>query len=90
MITYSELSRKLRSITIPFDNPAMAVMLDEISTEEFKNGRGMLSVVVVQKHGDTEPGVGFFKLAESLGRKVGDKTAFWVAELHTVHGYWSN
>jgi hypothetical protein len=90
MITYSELSKKLRSITIPHDDPAMAVMLDEISTEEFRSGRGMLSVVVVHKHGDMEPGIGFFKLAESLGRRVGDKTSFWVAELHRVHGYWSN
>lgn len=90
MITYSELSKKLRSIAIPYDNPAMAVMLDEISTEEFRSGRGMLSVVVVHKQGDTEPGIGFFKLAESLGRRVGDITSFWVAELHAVDGYWSN
>lgn len=90
MITYSDLSRQLRNISIPYDDPAMAVMLDEISTEEFKAGRGMLSAIVVHKYGDMEPGVGFFKLAESLGRKVTDKTTFWVAELHTVHGYWSN
>jgi hypothetical protein len=90
MITYSDLSRQLRSIAIPYDDPAMAVMLDEISTAEFKAGRGMLSVIVVHKYGDMEPGIGFFKLAESLGRKVADKTTFWVGELHTVHGYWSN
>ena len=90
MITYSDLSKQLRSISIPYDDPAMAAMLDEISTEEFRNGRGMLSVIVVHKYGDMEPGVGFFKLAEFLGRKVADKTAFWVSELHTVHGYWSN
>jgi len=90
MITYSDLSRQLRSIVIPYDDPAMAAMLDEISTEEFKSGRGMLSVIVVHKYGDMEPGAGFFKLAESLGRRVGDKTTFWVTELHAVHGYWSN
>ena len=90
MITYSELSRQLQSIVLPYDDPAMAAMLDEISTDEFKAGRGMLSVVVVHKYGDMEPGVGFFKLADSLGRNVADKTTFWVNELHTVHGYWSN
>jgi len=41
-ITYSDLSRQLLSITIPHDDPAMAVMLDEISTGEFRAGRGML------------------------------------------------
>jgi hypothetical protein len=90
MITYSDLSRQLRTVVIPYDDPAMAAMLDKISTEEFKAGRGMLSVIVVHKYGDMEPGVGFFKLAESLGRRVADKTTFWVAELHAVHGYWSN
>ncbi|MBZ5601831.1 MAG: hypothetical protein LAO79_05945 [Acidobacteriia bacterium] len=68
----------------------MAAMLDEVSTEEFDGGRGMLSVVVVHKYGDMEPGPGFFKLAESLGQRVADKTTFWVNELHKVHGYWSN
>jgi hypothetical protein len=91
MITYSDLSKQLRSIAIPYDDPAMAAMLDEISTEEYKAGRGMLSVIVVHKYGDMEPGSGFFKLAESLGRRVGpDKTAFWITELHMVHKYWSN
>lgn len=90
MITYSDLSKQVHSVVIPYDDPAMAAMLDEISTEESKAGRGMLSVIVVHKYGDMEPGAGFFKLAESLGRKVTGKTAFWVTELHVVHGYWSN
>jgi hypothetical protein len=89
-ITYSDLSLQLRIIAIPYNDPAMAAMLDEISTEEFRAGRGMLSVIVVHKYADKQPGPGFFKLAKSLGRKVEDKTAFWVAELNAVYGYWSN
>jgi hypothetical protein len=88
-ITYSDLSQQLHNITIPHNDPAMAVMLDEISTEEFKAGRGMLSVIVVHKTGDQIPGPGFFKLAKSLGRKVTDKETFWIDELSAVHGYWS-
>jgi len=88
-ITYSDLSAQLRSIVIPYDDPIMAVMLDEISADEFRAGRGILSAVVIHKHGDQEPGTGFFKLAESLGCKVTDKTIFWVSELHAVHEYWS-
>ncbi len=65
-------------------------MLDEIFSEEFRAGRGMLSAIVVHKYGDMEPRVGIFKLAESLGCKFTDKTAFWIAQLHMVHGHWSN
>ena len=56
----------------------MAAMLDEVSTEEFDGGRGMLSVVVVHKYGDMEPGPGFFKLAESLGLKVALCKVRWI------------
>ncbi len=64
-------------------------MLGEISEEEDKAGRGMLTVIVVHKHGDMEPGRGFFDLAKSLGHKWSDKTAFWVKEIKKVHAYWS-
>jgi len=89
-ITYSDLSKRLQTIVIPYDDPAMATMLDEVSSEEFAAGRGMLSAVVIHKHGDQLPGPGFFKLAESLGCAVIDRTSFWVSELQTVHTYWSN
>jgi len=50
----------------------------------------MLSVIVVHKHGDMEPGAGFYDLANSLGFDVKDKMKFWISELHKVHGHWSN
>ncbi len=90
MIAYSELSSRLRTIVLPHDDPAMAAMLDEISTEENQNGRGMLSVLVVHKVGDMDPGNGFYTLAERLGRPFSDRQVFWVNELHKVHDYWAN
>jgi hypothetical protein len=58
--------------------------------EEANAGRGMLSAVVVHKHGEYLPGPGFFKLAEELGIKnEADKLAFWNRQLHKVHDYWS-
>jgi hypothetical protein len=90
MIAYSELSGRLRTIVLPYDDPAMGKMLEEISTEEFQNGRGMLSVVVVHRLGDMEPGTGFYTLAEKLGRKFSDQQAFWISELHRVHDTWAN
>jgi hypothetical protein len=50
----------------------------------------MLSVIVVHKHGDMEPGPGFDDYAADLGLDASDRVAFWVNELHKVHGYWSN
>jgi hypothetical protein len=49
----------------------------------------MLSVIVVHKSGDMQPGHGFFELAESLGRDTSDILACWIAELKRVHAYWS-
>jgi hypothetical protein len=50
----------------------------------------MLSAVVVHKHGDMQPGPGFFELAKALGRDVRDPLVCWVAEFNKVHGYWTN
>ena len=89
MITYGELSQALRCIQIGPHEPAMGAILGEISREEFKNGRGMLSVIVVHKYGDQEPGNGFYECAEGLGLDVSNRMAVWVNQLHAVHGYWA-
>ena len=89
MITYGELCRGLSAIRIDPHDPALWELLGEISHDEAEAGRGMLSVIVVHKYGEMEPGAGFFELAGSLGRDVSDRTTCWVTELHRVHGYWS-
>lgn len=90
MIAYSELASKIKRIRIePFGLP-MSEMLGEISEEEDAAGRGLLTVIVVHKSGDMEPGIGFYDLAAKRGRDISDKTKLWVAELHRVHDYWAN
>lgn len=44
---------------------------------------------VVHKHGDMQPGPGFFELAGSLGRDTSDILKCWIDELKKVHGHWS-
>ena len=84
-IAYGELSSKLTSIQIgPHDN-AMGVMLGQISEEEDACGRGMLSVIVVHKEGDQQPGKGFFELAADLGRDIRDRDRMWIDELNRVY-----
>ncbi len=90
MITYSDLSLELRGIQIAHHEPAMGGILGDISTFESQHGRGMLSVIVVHKHGDMEPGNGFYECAEALGFDISNRMAFWISELHKVHSFWSN
>lgn len=90
MIPYSDLVAEIQAIRFNAHDSTFHHMLGEISVEEDAAGRGMLSVIVVHKHGDMQPGPGFFELAHSLGHKTKDVLEFWVSELHKVHGYWSN
>jgi hypothetical protein len=90
MITYSDLSSELRCIQVGHHDPAMGAILGQISRDEFRSGRGMLSVVVIHKSGDQEPGPGFYECAEDLGLDVSDRMSLWVSQLHKVHGYWAN
>jgi hypothetical protein len=64
-------------------------LIGEISSEEDADGRGMLSVVVVHKGGDMQPGPGFFELAEQLGRDTSNILECWIEELHRVHAVWA-
>jgi molybdopterin synthase catalytic subunit len=89
MIPYSDLVAEIRAITFHAHDSVFHQMLGEISVEEDAAGRGMLSVIVVHKHGDMQPGPGFFELAQSLGHKTKDVLEFWVSELRKVHGSWS-
>jgi len=89
MIPYSELVAKIKTISLEPEAYALAAMLGEISSEEDAAGRGMLTVIVVHKYGDMQPGPGFFDLAEELGRDTSDILTCWVNELKRVHAYWS-
>ncbi len=89
IIPYSELVTKVQTIHLEPDSYALAAMLGEISSEEDAAGRGMLTVIVVHKHGDMQPGPGFFELARDLGCDTSDVLKCWVDELRKVHAYWS-
>lgn len=89
MIAYSELAAKLQSVQLEPNSFALFSLLGDVSWEEDKAGRGMLSVIVVHKAGDMQPGHGFFELARDLGRDTSDILACWITELKKVHAYWS-
>ena len=90
MITYSELVKQIHTIKFDAHDTRLFKLLEEISIDENLEKRGMLSVIVVHKTGDMQPGKGFFELAQILGRNTSDILECWVNELHKVHATWSN
>jgi hypothetical protein len=89
MIPYSELVETVKVIDLEPNCYALSAMLGEISSEEDAAGRGMLSVIVVHKDGDMQPGPGFFGMAKELGRDTSDILKCWIEELKRVHRVWS-
>jgi hypothetical protein len=89
MISYTGFMHRIRSISFatPHDS-RLPQFLAEISTEEAKAGRGMMTALVVRKNGDQKPGGGFFELAERLGYDVSDPEKFWVDEVNKVFASW--
>src|SRR2546421_384136 len=80
-------------VGLDMGNPAhrneIARVLGEISTFEYRAGRPLLSVVVIQRDKNI-PGQGFFKLARQLGAYSGsDDFNYFVTELKKVHAHWA-
>lgn len=88
-IPYSEAVQRIHAIRFEPHDQRFFHMLGQLSSEEDTAGRGMLSAVVVHKHGDMQPGPGFFELAKTLGRDTSDILKCWVDELRKVHAQWS-
>src|SRR5258708_12064840 len=85
MIPYSDLVTKIKTIHVDAHDQRLFHLLGEVSAEEDAAGRGMLSVVVVHKTGDMQPGPGFFELAKQRGRNTSDILKCLFYELKRVH-----
>jgi len=82
-MAYSDLARKINSVSFGPRDRVFHNSLGQISVEEDAAGRGMLSALVVHKD-DGRPGQGFFDLAKRLGRDVTDELRCWNEEVKTV------
>ncbi len=89
-VPYSTLVRLIKTIRLHQHDDWLFNMLWEISTREYTDGRGMLSVVVVRKSGRQLPGGGFFELAASLGKNISNRHRCWWDEFNRVCDHWSN
>ncbi len=86
-ITYGELVTQLPIVIEP-DDPRLSKMLDEISRQEFAEGRGFLTVLVVHKWGDLMPGKGFFDMAADCGAAFTSRERFWAEAFNEVLSAW--
>jgi hypothetical protein len=89
MIPYSDFVKEIRSIYSDHHDVRLSHFLGEISTEESIAGRGMLTALVVHKHGDYQPGPGSFECASSLGRDTSDIVKCWIDEVKKVFAAWN-
>jgi len=91
VIAYSDFIKHVRAITFTDAHDfRLPYFLGEISIEENHSGRGMITALVVYKHGEHKPGPGFFELAQKLGRNTKDLDNCWIDELKTVYAFWAN
>ena len=99
LICYEDLNSQLHlglNFDLSQDRDKIGQWLGEISEEEVKEGRHMLSAVVGHKNGDnvSDPGKGFYNWAQTLGVFHGGddlaKIDFWVKEVKWLYNYWKN
>ncbi|HGM5581255.1 TPA: hypothetical protein ACKP22_002954 [Pseudomonas putida] len=85
-VTYGELVTKLPLAIEPTD-PRLSYLLDEISTEEYAEGRGFLTALVVHQE-DWLPGTGFFTMARRCGAEYKNQETFFLEAFNYVVEYW--
>ena len=88
MVTYTEVTEAIKVISLHPNSSTLFRILGEISIDEGRNGRGMLSAIVIAKKGNHRPGQGFFDLVEA--QAAADRARRWTDELKTVFEYWAS
>jgi hypothetical protein len=89
MIPYSELVGLVTSVNFKAFDQRLFAILGQLSVDEHEAGRPLLSVLVVHKTGDMQPGNGFFELAQALGRNTSDIDKAWIEEVRKVFQHWN-
>lgn len=89
MVPYSELVGRVKAVSFNAFDTRLFAILGQVSVAEHEQGHPLLSVLVVHKSGDMQPGEGFFELAHSLGRNTSDVLRAWIEEVQKVYQFWN-
>lgn len=87
-ISYTELVQGLTAIQIDAHDPRLSIFLEEIVVDENRNGRPLITVLVVHMNGDRMPGNRFYEIAEQLEFEVLNREEFWIQEFQRTLQYW--
>lgn len=76
------------------DRDEIARLLGEIAVHEHREGRPMLTSLIVHRGNDNNPGEGFFAIAQELGFYNGSRDqisrlTFWAKQVTEVHNHWT-
>lgn len=96
-ITYQVLSDQCKLGLVmqfsQYDRTQIGQILGEISAFEHRQGRPLISALVISK-GDKYQGDGFFKLCEELGfgswKKLKADIAFEIEHMNACYDFWKN
>jgi len=83
-----EIEEVLKSLLMSgWHRKLLSYLLFFINLREYVEERPLLSAIVLHE-GGSEPGVGFFKLAEFLDLDCSDRVKFHSEEMKRVMAYW--
>lgn len=85
-ITYGELAREIEVMSLAPNGKLLEGILTQVARREDAQGRGLLSIVVVNKE-DGMPGDGFFALARDRGYQFDSDEEFFRDHLEVVYGH---
>ncbi|MFF0579990.1 hypothetical protein [Streptosporangium saharense] len=84
MTWYGEVASKVSVVKVEPHSFLMSHLLGAVFEEECEAGRPALTSIVTHKHGDKEPGTGFYEMARSLGYRFDEPYLFWAKQVQDV------
>lgn len=84
MTWYSEVASQVAAVHLDAYSPLMNHLLGAVFEEEHAAGRPALTSIVTHKHGDKEPGSGFYEMARALGYHFNEPFVFWAEQVQVV------
>lgn len=84
MTWYGEVAVAITSVHVEAHSALMNHLLGDIFRDEHDAGRPALTAIVTHKHGDQEPGAGFYEMARSLGITFKEPFVYWSSQVQEV------
>jgi len=88
-ITYSELSRQIKTAHVPYHRYKMVGLLDEVDSGAYAKASSSLATLVVRKS-DGLPGGGYFSNKFPEGTPIEDLRAYWQTEFEQTCADWQD